>query len=112
MSNLINRQDAIKATHQIFWEELEQTPHEMDENGDDLYTDTKTVNLLLHCNKRVSKMLEALPSIRPTGKWIRRVGTGALCSCSECGHNIWDVDIRIHKFCPNCGADMRDKDHE
>lgn len=62
-------------------------------------------------SRRYAEELKEVPSARPTGKWERRFGTGALCSCSECGHNIWDVDVRIHKFCPNCGAEMRgDKD--
>ena len=62
MKDLISRADAIEAVHKYFIKEIYKTPHEIDEDGDDVYTDMTTVNSLLVCNKELSKALKALPS--------------------------------------------------
>ena len=63
--------------------------------------------------RRSIVILEQLPSAQPErkpGKWeiyIISMFDGEGCRCSECGFEgapYWD-------FCPNCGADMREK-HE
>lgn len=42
------------------------------------------------------------------GQWSHRKGDGALYRCSECG----EASIRRFKFCPECGADMRERSGE
>lgn len=66
--DLISRADAIKAVHKYFVEAFNNEPHEIDEDGDDVFTDMKSVNALLHHNKYVSKALKALPSA--DAEWI------------------------------------------
>lgn len=69
--DLISRADAIEAVHKYFVKEIDKTPHEIDEDGDDVYTDMPTVNSLLICNKELSKALKALPSAEAVqGEWI------------------------------------------
>lgn len=68
MSDSISRADAIDAVHKYFVNEFNNEPHEIDEDGDDVFTDMKSVNALLHHNKMVSKALKALPSA--DAKWI------------------------------------------
>ena len=46
-----------------------------------------------------------LMSLKPEpkkGKWIRN---GWAITCSECGY---DMPYTVRRFCPNCGADMRE----
>ena len=62
MTDLINRADAIDAVHEYFVDAFNNEPHEIDEDGDDVFTDMKSVNALLRHNKMVSKALKALPS--------------------------------------------------
>ena len=62
MSDTIKRADAIEAVHKYFVKEIDKTPHEIDEDGYDVYTDMPTVNSLLSCNKELSKAIKALPS--------------------------------------------------
>lgn len=53
------------------------------------------------------------------GKWIDD-GTEFGCQCSECGKSLDDYVApteyaslnEIPNFCPNCGADMRDKQYD
>lgn len=64
--------------------------------------------------------LEKLPSVnRPQGEWIRISddwidGTcGARyfpIRCSVCGYSTYDDGAT--KYCPNCGADMREREGE
>ena len=73
MSDYISRADAIEAVHKYFIKEIYKTPHEIDEDDYDLYTDMTTVNSLLVCNKELSKALKALPSAElPNGDLISR----------------------------------------
>lgn len=57
-------------------------------------------------------VLNAMPTIEPErkkGKWIKLYAGNY--KCSECG-DWWGNDnnemIEDFKFCPNCGADMRE----
>jgi hypothetical protein len=52
--------------------------------------------------------IEAAPVRR--GKWIivDVFGEDPYC-CSECGNS---VNVYGYHFCPNCGADMREVEHE
>lgn len=109
---IITRADAIEVVHKYFVEALDKEPHEIDEDGYDVFTDMKSVNALLHHNKMISKALKALPSAdRPSGEWIYKTNDESVCEeweCSNCGNwNFVKTD-----FCPNCGARMKGADHE
>lgn len=70
-TDLISRADAVSEIHKYFVEEIDKTPTEIDEDGDEIYTDMPTVNSLLACNKELSKRIKSLPSAdRPSGEWI------------------------------------------
>ena len=72
IGDTISRADAVDVVHKYFVEALDNEPHEIDEDGDDVFTDMKSVNALLHHNKYVSKALKALPSAnRPTENFCR-----------------------------------------
>lgn len=66
--------------------------------------------------KRYGKKEEALKYLRPHGKWILNdtlFGSKSF-RCSVCNDIIDDVPTCLNKplfrFCPNCGADMREAD--
>ena len=101
MSDLISRRDVVNEIHKYFVEEIDKTPTEIDEDGDELYADMPTVNSLLACNKELSNRIKSLPSAEPnTGHWSCDVN--AIYHCSECGcETTWD-----YNFCPDCGACM------
>ena len=81
MSDLIEREDAIKALYKYNFV-------------------TKEV---------IEREIMSIPSAdRPRGEWIdrgMRVPSSWVKKCSLCGHetDTW----RWCNFCPNCGADMR-----
>ena len=51
--------------------------------------------------------LEALRKQRPKGHWIQK--TISYYKCSECGKApYYSKTIQHYKFCPYCGADMRE----
>lgn len=53
--------------------------------------------------------VDSIPSadVRPNihGYW-RTESQKELSYCSECGFTKWVDDIRLYKFCPNCGLKM------
>ena len=61
--------------------------------------------------KAIDMAIEALKQEpRKKGKWKRRIvdsGYNANWICSECGYKEM-TDFPTH-FCPNCGAEMREK---
>ena len=61
-TDLISRADAINAVHKYFVDLFNDEPYETDEDGDEVFTDMKSVNALLKHNKAVSKAIKALPS--------------------------------------------------
>ena len=67
MDDLISRQDAINEIHKYFVEEIDKTPTEIDEDGDEVFADMPTVIFLLACNKELSKRIKSLPSAESTG---------------------------------------------
>ena len=71
MSDLISRADAIEVVHRYFVEEFNNEPYETDEDGDEVFTDMKSVNKLLAHNKAVSKAIKALPSAEAESIVIR-----------------------------------------
>jgi hypothetical protein len=88
MSDLIKREDAIKAT----WQEP-------------TYTDP--LNVLTEVRDRI----ESIPSAdRPQGEWIEdNLGT---VICSECKRPRRDNRIGHVNFCNSCGARMEGADDE
>lgn len=68
--DLISRQNVVNEIHKYFVEEIDKTPTEIDEDGDELYADMPTVNSLLACNKELSKRIKLLPSAEPQPKPI------------------------------------------
>ena len=63
----------------------------------------------------VFEVLMQLPSARPKeGKWFHYEG---MLYCSECHTEIYKDIMEylgddVPKFCPNCGADMREREGE
>lgn len=66
---------------------------------------------------QVVDMLKRVPSCRPRGHWIDMADFE---QCSECrGTHLKEVDTYYGKaiwiktdFCPNCGADMRERNED
>jgi len=117
--DLISKQDAVNEIHKYFVEEIDKTPTEIDESGDELYADMPTVNSLLACNKELSKRIKSLPSAEPKrGKWVDK---GDFYICSECGERMTYAALgskcsRAYAFmsdyCPHCGARMEEVSDE
>lgn len=77
---------------------------------------------------KVLDVIKAVPSVQPdrkTGRWkiimARHKYNGEyreMRQCSECHAayfhyaNQEDIEDEIPNYCPNCGADMREDDHE
>ena len=99
MSNLIDRQKALDALTEIIM------------NFKNVYGDMgSAVNGAREC-------IKSLPSAEPnrkTGKWIFHIDDlfpeESTQECSVC-HEEEFVKIQNDNFCPNCGADMRDKEN-
>jgi len=112
MSDLISRQDVVNEIHKYFVEEIDKTPTEIDEDGDELYADMPTVNSLLACNKELSKRIKLLPSAEPkTGEWVLEEQKSQnhvenIYICSACRNfEAWGK-TELYNYCPNCGAKM------
>ena len=87
MSDLIKREDAIKA--------IEDLPHAY--NG---WSDAYDKSYII-------QTLEEVPSAENKGEWIESDFFGDI-ECSNCGAE-WDCcdnDTERFNFCPNCGARM------
>ena len=50
---------------------------------------------------------EMLDKIRPKGQWVVKGSWNTRPVCSECGAFN---NSKYKNFCPNCGADMRNKE--
>ena len=114
MSDLIRRSDAIKAIanlHILADEEkifkvYADNPHSMTTDFEGTLIDA--INAI-----------KSIPTIEPKrGRWI---GGDVLTNCSICGE-AWDLKYlggqemwytgELPNFCPNCGADMREREGE
>lgn len=97
MSDLVKREDAIKAIKQ--W---------LDNDG----------SLFDVGLKQAIREIKRLPSAdRPRGEWIERYGSSrGIYECSKCGNLIHspyeDIRKKFHAYCGRCGADMRGADDE
>ncbi len=62
----------------------------------------------------VKKYILAIPSAdRPRGKWIWvEHSVFEICKCSICGYCSQLKIPQPYNFCPNCGADMREREDE
>lgn len=94
MDDLISRQQAIKRMAEAIW----HYPNE-------LYS---RLNGYENAEALAKYGLEYLPSAQNTGKWI---DSGYGVECSLCGEWYPHASIARNQlnFCPNCGADMREK---
>lgn len=59
----------------------------------------------------------AIKSMRPCGKWIRKRDIAPHVECSECGYSIYACPLpgekeHYYKFCPGCGAIMKEEVQE
>ena len=84
MEDLIKRSDAINAINDVGW--LEDAEYE--------------------------ERILAIPTIEPKrGEWLERnSGFIKWIRCSACNHRIYQGTKT--NFCPNCGADMREREGE
>ena len=73
MSDLIKKEDAIKVVHEYFIEALYKEPNKIDEDGDKVFADMKSVNKLLTHNKKISKALKELPSAEAETKCVAQI---------------------------------------
>ena len=98
MSDLIKREDAIKAVAQdLMYESCIQSEYASDELSDWL---------------EVAKVMleEVPPADRPQGEWIKdNLGT---VICSECKRPRRDNRIGHINFCNSCGCRMKGADDE
>ena len=91
MSDLINREDAVKAINKA------------------LDRETLLYGLV---RKIAVDAIRSIPSAdRPQGEWIEQEDDYYhYWECSECGMGVGFDDIR--NYCPNCGAHMKGADDE
>ena len=99
MSDLIRREDAIKAVKSV------------SEN----YTGKGKRDYHPHIDFIVDELKYAVPSAdRPRGEWIEQ---DDCWQCSNCGDefvlevDVKPIDAKMH-YCPNCGAKMKGVDDE
>ena len=92
MSDLIKREDAIKAIEERSF----------------AVRDWYTVKAILRNVKAVSS------ADRPQGEWIEVEDVSISCRCSVCGWeaHLYEDDVYGMPYCPNCGARMKGADDE
>lgn len=106
MSDLISRQAALNAMDT--WDKFGCDP-----DGKLVrYDDDKHYVPYVHYDDMVH-VIKCLPSAQPErkkGMWLpdNRPGGGFwVCSCCKFPSEAFAADV-LYKFCPNCGADMRE----
>ena len=79
----------------------------------DMFENCRNCNLL--DADQVREIIDNAPTIEPKrGEWKRRLvdnGFNADWVCSECGYRV-KTDFVDYNYCPNCGADMREREGE
>ena len=112
--NSISKTEVINAIHKTIYEFFDIA----DDDSEELINDKD--KLLLTINKAISNAVKALPSVIPQrkiGKWVKHdTGHSIYYDCSLCGcvapcietadRFIW----KLSNYCPDCGADMRQKE--
>ncbi len=109
MSDLIKREDAIKAIHNYWKKRLDTLPT----------ADIQQTDKILEHNKTLCNFINAIPSAdRPQGEWFKDENGDYRCSeCGGCeeqfiyGTENW-YGLGESKFCPSCGARMKGADYE
>ena len=107
MSDLIEREDAIKD----FADYLREA---------DLLKCDGRLYPMEHYLKKAERHMKRIPSARPKGEWEERevledtvINEWQSARCSECGkyHTTpYMYYFDNFNFCPNCGADMRERE--
>lgn len=75
-------------------------------------------SLLIYLGEEAYKQVQRVPAadVRPVvrGKWLKYAPDNSdMLTCSECEHYwILDGDQYDYRYCPYCGADMREVDHD
>lgn len=103
MSEYIKREDAIDAVRKAY---VDYIPI--------LYGRTQEIPL------KVDMALTNIPSAdvveRKRGEWVSRNPYWHTAICSNCNKvtmfEDWDGEVLDYNFCPNCGADMREREGE
>ena len=120
MSDLIKREDAIKAIHNYWKKRLDTLPTKESEYGE-VHADIQQIDKILEHNRTLCNFIKAIPSAnRPQGEWVRSVYYSKMevteeYHCSECDYSPKYEGIPIVpanwtlRYCPNCGAWMRPK---
>lgn len=122
MSDLIKREDAIKAIHNYWKKRLDTLPTKESEYGE-VYADIQQMDKILEHNKILCNFINAIPSAdRPQGEWIYGEHNVAMCDgyrCNRCDFFVpWDYEhkfidfINDYHYCPSCGARMKGADDE
>jgi hypothetical protein len=67
--------------------------------------------------ERFKKYIKELPSVTPTrkiGKWITNSDfpDEIICSCCNTNYDMWFWEQGTMKYCPHCGAEMQEVEHE
>ena len=62
------------------------------------------MNHMVNAEKAIEELCHPYSQSRKRGKWTKD------CACEICGFKPWyERDIHTLSFCPNCGADMRNR---
>lgn len=100
MADLIDRDALISTLKDIIADYKEEKSFSTD------FAATIVYDILKNCVK-AAPTVDAVP-VRH-GKWMQSDKHGyATIECSECGA-VFDQQMIPFKFCPNCGADMREE---
>lgn len=78
----------------------------------EMLIDLSQQNELKNMHEALRMAIRSLETVR--GEWAEEVSDGVLYThCSECGSapllNIWNKQEELSRYCPNCGAEMKEK---
>lgn len=85
---------------------------ERDYKFDEWCTDCKEYDHERHCCPRFNQVIwTTLQEVqeRKKGKWILKPNIYGVAYCSECDYELHTDNTN---YCPNCGADMRERKEE
>ena len=103
--DLIRRSDAIEAIENTDW-------YHQNRNKDMVSGANSDEHQAWYKADDIYKALEDAPTIEPKrGEWLERnSGFIKWIRCSACNHRIYQGTKT--NFCPNCGAEMREREGE